>query len=114
MSNTSTITGNLNEKKESHSSIISWINSIIDREQKNEIGITVMYVMVGSGIASLTAALSLTDGISIPILIISSCLAMGTNASILSQQKFRISSWFFIISVLINTVLLVAQIVYFL
>lgn len=96
--------------KNSSFSLINWINNFIEREKANAVGITVMYVMVGSGIGSLTAAFAVQGDISIPILIISSCLAMGTNASILSQQPFKTSTWFFAVSVVINTLLLFYQI----
>ena len=92
-------------------SLINWINKSIEREQKNAIGISLIYVMVGSGIASLTAALSVNGTVSLPIIITTACLAMGTNAAVLSQQPFKLSTWFFIVSVTINTVLLGYQIV---
>lgn len=113
MNNQATITNTFESKKKFNFSIINWVNSIVEREQKNSLGICVLYVMVGSGIASLTAAFSVYGSVSVPILIISSCLAMGTNASVLSQQTFKISSWLFIISATINTVLLIYQIVNF-
>lgn len=113
MNNQATITNTFESRKNFNFSIINWVNSIIEKEQKNSLGICVLYVMVGSGIASLTAALAVYESVSIPILIISSCLAMGTNASVLSQQTFKISSWLFIISAIINTTLLIYQIANF-
>ena len=113
MNNQATITNTFESSKSLNFSIINWVNSIIEREQKNSLGICVLYVMVGSGIASLTAAFSVYESVSIPILIISSCLAMGTNASVLSQQTFKISSWLFIVSSIINIALLIFQIASF-
>jgi hypothetical protein len=101
---------NYTTKKNNSFSLISWVNNFAKREKTNALGITVMYIMVGSGIASLTAALSVYDGVSIPILIISSFLAMGTNAAVISQQTFKFSTWFFIVNVVINTALLFYQI----
>lgn len=108
MNNQAIITSNIEQRNEIKLSLINWVNNIIKREEKNSLGITLMYVMVGTGVASLTAALSVSNNIL--ILMITTCLAMGTNASILSQQKFKISSWLFIISILINTGLLIYQI----
>ena len=106
-----TIIDTFKNKKKINSSIINWINRIIKREQKNSLGISLVYVMVGSGVASLTAALSVNGTVSMPILITSACLAMGTNASVLSQQTFKTSSWFFIINITINTFLLIYQVI---
>lgn len=113
MNNQATITSTFKSRKNFNFSIINWVNSIIEREQKNNLGICVFYVMVGSGVASLTAAFAVYGSVSVPILIISSCLAMGTNASVLSQQTFKISSWFFLVSIIINTALLIYQLINF-
>ena len=99
-----------NTKQNNSLSLINWVNDFAQKEKTNALGITVMYIMVGSGIASLTAALSVYDGVSIPILIISSFLAMGNNAAIISQQTFKFSTWFFIVNVVVNTALLFYQV----
>lgn len=109
MNNQAILTDTFESRKSIHLSIINKINKIIKREEKNAIGITLMYVMVGSGIASLTAALAVNGAVSVAILILSASLAMGTNAAVLSQQTFKTSSWFFIVNVVINSALLIYQ-----
>ena len=111
MNNQGPITSTYTNGETSRLSLIKWVNKSIVREQNNAIGITLIYVMVGSGIASLTAALSVYGTVSLPILLTTACLAMGTNAAVLSQQPFKFSTWFFIVSVTINTALLGYQIV---
>lgn len=98
-------------QKSSHLSIVNWVNMMIEQEQHNSLGITLIYIMAGSGVASITAAFSVNETVSIPILMIAACLAMGTNAAVLSQQSFKVSSWFFIVSITINTVLLFYQLI---
>ncbi len=81
------------------------------KNKKMQLGITLIYIIVGSGIASITGALALKNPISMPILITAALLSMGTNVSVLSQRTFKTSTWFFFISIVINSLLLIYQII---
>jgi hypothetical protein len=98
-------------KEKSSNLIINWVNYYVKKEQENAIGITLIYIIVGSGIASITGALAVKNPISMPILITAALLSMGTNVSVLSQRTFKTSTWFFFISILINSLLLIYQII---
>jgi hypothetical protein len=110
MSNRGIVKAPFKSKKKSSLSIINWINTSIEQEEENKIGISFIYVMVGSGVASITAALAVYGSVSMPILITASILTMGTNVAVISQQTFKFSTWLFIVSLLINTFLLFYQI----
>ncbi len=88
---------------------ILWVNQFISREKTNAIGITLGYIMAGSGVGSITAALSIHNVINMPILMTSISLAMATNCVVLSQQSFKITTWVFIVSIIVNSLLLIFQ-----
>lgn len=110
MNTNTTINNPLNVKKTSKLAFINWVNSYIEREKENSIGISIVYIIVGSGIASITAALASYGAVSMPILITAAVLSMGTNVCVLGQLPFKISTWSFIVSVIVNVFLLVYQI----
>lgn len=109
MNTQATLTSTTKTQQKHTLGLIGHINKVIAREQKNALGITLVYIMVGTGIASITAALSVHEGVSLPILMTAASLAMGTNASALSQQPFKITTWFFIVNVIVNSILLIYQ-----
>lgn len=111
MNTQATITSSKKFQQKQTLGLIAYINKVIAREQKNALGITLVYIMVGTGIASITAALSVHEGVSLPILMTSASLAMGTNAAALSQQPFKTTTWFFIVNVAVNSVLLIYQLI---
>ena len=48
-------------KEKSSNLIINWVNYYVKKEQENAIGITLIYIIVGSGIASITGALAVKN-----------------------------------------------------
>lgn len=111
MNTQATITNTFTKQKTTSFSPIVKVNEYVEKEKTNALGITLVYIMVGTGIGSLTAALSVHNSVNLLILMTSASLAMATNAAALSQQPFKITTWFFIINVLINTALLIYQLI---
>ncbi|WOC40359.1 hypothetical protein [Polaribacter sp. HL-MS24] len=110
MNTNTTIKNPLNVNKTSKLAFINCVNTYVEKEKENSIGISLFYIMVGSGIASITAALAVEGDVSMPILITAAVLSMGTNVCVLGQLPFKISTWSFIVSVIVNVFLLVYQI----
>ena len=111
MNNKINLQDSINRKEKSSIAFINWVNYYLEKEQENAMGITLIYIMIGSGLASITGALAVKNPISMPILITLAVLAMGTNVTVLSQRTFKISTWFFIISIFVNVFLLIYQII---
>lgn len=88
---------------------IPYVNQKIAQEKENAIGITVILVMLGTVIASLSAALSIYKDISLGILFVTSVLAMGANIVALSQRPFKMIVWAFLMNILGNSFLLMYQ-----
>jgi hypothetical protein len=105
------ITHEFIQKEKSRFNLINYINTKIEQEKTNAIGITIMLIMFGTGIASITAALSVHGGVSLPILMGSTLLAMGSNAIAISQQPFKVIVWAFIVNIIINSLLLIFQLI---
>jgi hypothetical protein len=105
------ITHNLIQKENTRFTLTGYINRKIKQEKVNAIGITIMLIMFGTGIASLTAAFAVNGEVSLPILMTSTLLAMGANAIAISQQPFKIIVWAFIVNILINSLLLAYQVI---
>lgn len=109
MNTQATITNTFTKQKTITFSPILWVNEFIEREKTNALGITLAYIMIGTGIGSITAALSVHNSVNLFILMTATSLAMATNASAISQQPFKTTTWLFIINVLINTAMLIYQ-----
>lgn len=105
------ITHKIRQKESKNLNLLSYVNQIIEREKTNAIGITIMLIMFGTGIASITAALSVNGEVSLPILITSTLFAMGANATAISQQPFKTIVWAFILNITINSLLLIYQLI---
>lgn len=101
----------IRQKEQKSFNVLHSINHIIEREKTNAIGITIMLIMFGTGIASITAALSVHGEVSIPILMTATFFAMGANATAISQQPFKTIVWAFIINITINSLLLIYQVI---
>ena len=106
-----TITKTIENRKSFNLNIIDRINSLIEKEKDNAIGISIALVMFGTGLASLTAALALYEGVSIFILMTATILAMSTNVAAISQQPLKTLVWMFIINISVNAFLLIYQII---
>ena len=111
MNTQATTTNTYTKQKTIAFSPINWINQFIEKEKTNALAITLTYIMLGTGIGSITAALSIHNTVNLFILMTSTSLAMATLASVLSLQPFKTSTWIFITNVLINTGLLVYQLI---
>lgn len=105
------IAHSLTQKENTRFQLIQYINAIIEKEKSNAIGITIMLIMLGTGIASITAALAVQGEISLPVLMVSTVFAMGANATAISQQPFKTIVWAFILNITVNSLLLVYQII---
>ncbi len=90
--------------------IIQKINQKIECEQVNTIGISIALVMFSTGIASINAAIAVQGKISLFILMTAIVLAMTTLVLSLSQQPIKAIAWSFIVSVILNTIMLFYQI----
>lgn len=90
-------------------SLLELINSWIKKEEKNAIGIAILFIMVGTMIASISAALAIQDEIAYFPLIFTCLSAMGANVMAISQQSFKIITWAFIINILGNLLLIIYQ-----
>lgn len=90
-------------------SLLNFINKKIEREKENAIGISVALIMLGTGIASLSAALSVHQEVSMIILMTTTTLAMGANVTVLSQQSFKVIVWAFLINIIVNSFLIIYQ-----
>lgn len=105
------ITHGIRHKEQKHFNIFQYVNRIIKREKTNAIGISIMLIMVGTGIASITAALAVNGEVSLPILMTSTLFAMGANATAISQQPFKTVVWAFVLNIAINSLLLIYQVI---
>ncbi|MBL4606149.1 MAG: hypothetical protein JKY02_10955 [Flavobacteriaceae bacterium] len=104
-----TITHQIIKKNTFSLSPISRINLIIEKEKINSIGISIALIMLGTGIASITAAMAVSTS-SFFILIGITILAMGSNVVALSQRSFKTIVWAFIVNIGLNIGLIIYQI----
>ncbi len=89
-----------------------FINKKIEREKENAIGISIALIMLGTGIASLSAALPVHKEVSMIILMTTTTLAMGANVTVLSQQSFKVIVWAFLINIIVNSFLIIYQLLH--
>lgn len=87
---------------------ISRINQIIEKEKDNAIGISIALIMLGTGIASITAAMAVSTS-SFFILIGATILAMGANVMAISQRSFKTIVWTFLFNIGLNVGLIIYQ-----
>ncbi|MFY0631254.1 MAG: hypothetical protein JXR05_12790 [Flavobacteriaceae bacterium] len=87
---------------------ITKINQIIKKEKDNAIGISIALIMLGTGIASITAAMAVSTS-SFFILIGTTILAMGANVMAISQRSFKTIVWTFIFNIGLNIGLIIYQ-----
>ena len=104
------LTIQITEKRVHTFNLIKSINAKIEEEKENAIGISIAFVMVGTGLASITAALAVYKELSLPILMAVTILAMATNAAVISQQPLKTTAWLFVTSMVINILLLIYQV----
>ena len=104
------LTTRIIEKRKDTFNLVKWINAKIEKEKENAIGISIAFIMVGTGLASITAALAVHRELSLPILMTVAILAMATNSAVISQQPLKTTAWLFMISMVINILLLCYQI----
>lgn len=90
--------------------IIQRINQKVEKENQNAIGISIALVMFSTGIASINAAMAVQGKISMFILMTAIVLSVSTAVLTLSQQPLKTIAWSFIVSVIINTIMLFYQI----
>ncbi|CAL2103171.1 conserved membrane protein of unknown function [Tenacibaculum sp. 190130A14a] len=109
MSITKQFTVNTSIKEKSSFNIINLINKRIDQEKENAIGLAVVFIMVGTMIASISAALAIHGKINLFALVFSCITAMGANATAISQQPFKTIVWAFIINIIGNILLIIYQ-----
>ncbi|WP_272149372.1 hypothetical protein [Tenacibaculum aiptasiae] len=109
MSTTKQLTvSNLNAKTLNFNPIKT-INQKIAEEKKNAIGISVILIMIGTMIASFSAALAVHGEVNLFPLIFTCVSAMGANALAISQRPFKVVAWGFIINILGNILLIIYQ-----
>lgn len=90
--------------------IIHLVNQKLEKEKANTIGISIAMIIYSTGIASINAAMAVQGKISMFILMTAIVLAMTTTVLTLSLQPLKTIAWSFIVSVIINTIMLFYQI----
>jgi hypothetical protein len=90
--------------------IIQKINQKIEQEAENAPGISIALIMFSTGIASLNAAMAVHGKISLFILMTAIVLATATAVLAISLQPLKTIAWSFIVSVIINVIMLIYQI----
>lgn len=90
--------------------IIHLVNQKLEKEKTNTIGISIAMVIYSTGIASLNAAMAVQGKISLFILMTAIVLAVTTAVLSLSQQTLKLIAWSFIVSIIINIIMLFYQI----
>lgn len=111
MNTTSVITQKKSYKKEINFYRNTKLNSWIAAEEKNAMGISIILIMVGTMIASISAALAVHKEIALLPLIFTCISAMGANAIVISQRSFKTIVWAFIINILGNIFLIAYQLI---
>ncbi len=87
--------------------LISKVNNWITAEQNNQMGISLIFIIVGSMVASISAALAIHGEISYLPLIYACISTMGTNVIAISQRPFKARVWAFLISILGNILFII-------
>ena len=101
------VTNSIN--KEFSFSLINIINRKIEQEKDNAIGIAVILIMLGTMIASISAALAIHKNVNLFALIFSCITAMGANATAISQRSFKTIVWVFLFNIIGNVLLIIYQ-----
>ncbi|CAM1347487.1 hypothetical protein [Tenacibaculum crassostreae] len=96
------LTVNNTTSKKLNVNLITAINNKIKAHESNAIGISVILIMVGTMIASITAALAAHEKINMFFLMFACISAMGANAAAISQRSFKTVVWAFIINIIGN------------
>ena len=104
------LTTQVTEEKTFTFNLVKSINAKIEKEKENAIGISIAFVMIGTGLASITAALAMHRDPSMFILMTVTILAMATNAAVISQQPLKTVVWLFLINLIVNAIMLSYQI----
>lgn len=104
------LTTPVTEEKTFIFNLVKSINAKIEKEKENAIGVSIAFVMIGTGLASITAALAMHKSPSMFILMTVTILAMATNAAVISQQPLKTVTWLFLVSIVVNTILLFYQV----
>lgn len=111
MNTTNTITQTKTYKKELSFHSITKLNDWIATEEKNAMGISIILLILGTMIASISAALAVHNEIALFPLIFTCISAMGANAIVISQRSFKTIIWAFIINILGNILLIAYQLI---
>ncbi len=111
MNTTNSILANVTVSKQRNFSLISVINNWVKKEEKNAIGISILFIMVGTMVASISAALAINGTIAYFPLIFTCLSAMGANVTAISQRPFKVVTWAFIINILGNLALIIYQLI---
>lgn len=111
MNTTGTITQKKTYKKEINIYSFTKLNDWIAAEEKNAMGISIILLILGTMIASISAALAVHKEIAILPLIFTCISAMGANAIVISQRSFKTIIWAFIINILGNILLIAYQLI---
>lgn len=109
MSITKQLTVSTSIKERTNFNPIALINKKIEEESENAIGLSVVFIMVGTMIASISAALAIHGPINLFALLFSCITAMGANATAISQRPFKTIVWAFMINIIGNILLIVYQ-----
>lgn len=91
---------------------LSTINHKIAQEKENAFGISLILLMISSMIASFSAALAVHGNVNVFILAITCISAMGANAVAISQRSLKTVVWSFFVTILINVLLIIHQIIF--
>ena len=86
-------------------SLVKAVNDWISKEESNYFGICGMLLIVGTGLASIPVAIA--TGLQLFIITgICVVLAMAGNVMVISQQPLKTVVWTFIVSMTVNTLLM--------
>ncbi|SEB41895.1 hypothetical protein SAMN04489761_0595 [Tenacibaculum sp. MAR_2009_124] len=111
MDTTNSIPANITISKPQNFSLISIINKWVKKEQENAFGISILFIMVGTMVASISAALAIHGEIAYFPLIFTCLSAMGANVTAISQRPFKVVTWAFIVNILGNLILVIYQLI---
>lgn len=97
--------------KNHHLDFIPQINRWIKTQEENAIGISIILIMIGTMIASISVALAIHKEIAYIPLIFSCFSAMGANAIAISQRPFKVVIWAFLINIIGNIACIIYQLI---
>ena len=113
MDTTNSIPANITISKQRNFSLVSVINNWVKKEQENAFGISILFIMVGTMVASISAALAIHGDIAYFPLAFTCLSAMGANVTAISQRPFKVVTWAFIINIIGNLLLIIYQLIPF-